>query len=754
MSWSTALPKPHPRMCIIRYVSIRVLASAVGMAGVSAASAQAPAIAPRVEDPNAPANLEAQQMRGRPDREIIMERDVEITRGATVLQADRATYNVVDDEVEASGNIRMKRFGDRYTGDDLRLKMDSGQGYISKPTYFLELNRAQGNAARIDFESQEQAVVTEGTYSTCEGPNPDWYLKADTLDLDTSRDMGIARKTIVYFKGVPILGAPAMTFPLSSARKSGWLPPTIGTSSTGGFEVVTPYYFNIAPNRDLTLYPKLITKRGLQLGAEARYMGQGYRGETRLEGLANDRQTGTTRYAYASKHFQSLTSALSYSWDVNGASDDDYPTDFSRTITSSAQRLLLRNLGMNYAGSFWNASVRASKYQVLQDLAAPIAQPYDRLPQFTFTSARQDIKGFDMSLDAEATRFYHPDLQRGERAVVNPRLSYPIVAPGYFFTPKVSLHATRYRLTGQNTGIANPLGGPGSTIGSTEGSGNLTRSLPTFSLDSGLIFERDSRLFGNAMIQTLEPRVFYVRTPYRDQSRFPNFDTAEADLSFAQLFAENRFVGNDRISDANQITAAVTSRYIETSGAERLRVSLGQRFYLSAPRVTINPVVNPSRSDLLASISAKLTQAVAVDANLQYSESASQVVRANYGARWQPAPKKVLNLQYRRDAPNKLEQAEFSTQWPLAQRWYGVARVNYSLPDRKVAEGLAGVEYKADCWVARVVAQRTPTATNQSASSLFFQLELNGLTRLGSNPIDALRTGIPGYQIVNQPDAL
>ncbi|MES2832564.1 MAG: LPS-assembly protein LptD [Pseudomonadota bacterium] len=762
MSWSIAFPKPHSGMRIIGPIRLRVLAHAathgvviaVGLADVSVALAQTPVAAPRVEDPNAPANLEAGQMSGRPDREIVMERDVEITRGATVLQADRATYNVVDDEVEASGNIRMKRFGDRYTGENLRMKMDSGQGYISKPTYFLELNRAQGNAARIDFESQDQATVTEGTYSTCEGPDPDWYLKADTLDLDVNRDVGTARKTVVYFKGVPILGAPAMTFPLSSARKSGWLPPTIGTSSTGGFEVVTPYYFNIAPNRDLTLYPKLITKRGLQLGADARYMGETYRGETRLEGLANDRQTGTTRYAYASTHFQSITPALSFSWDINGASDDDYPSDFSRTITNSAQRLLLRNLGMNYVGSFWSAGVRASKYQVLQDLAAPIARPYDRVPQFTFAAARQDVKGFDMSLDAEATRFYHPDLQRGERAVVNPRISYPIITPGYFFTPKISFHATRYRLTGENTGIANPLGGPGSTIGSTNGNGNLTRSLPTFSLDSGLIFERETRLFNNAMTQTLEPRLFYVHTPYRDQSRFPNFDTAEADLSFAQLFAENRFVGNDRISDANQITAAITSRYIENSGAERLRVSFGQRFYLSAPRVTINPVVDPSRSDLLASISAKLTQALAVDANLQYSESTGQVIRANYGTRWQPAPKKVLNLLYRRDAPNKLEQAEFSTQWPLAQRWYGVARVNYSLPDRKVAEGLAGLEYKADCWVARVVAQRTPTATNERSSSLFFQLELNGLTRLGSNPIDALRTGIPGYQIINQPDSL
>ena len=752
------MPALTVRLLARAAVHVVTAAAAVAVASLPAAHAQTaaqapakvPSRTPRVDNAAAPVNLEAEQMSGRPDREVIMERDVEITRGATKLQADRATYHVVEDEVEATGNVRLRRYGDSYTGEDLRLKLDSGAGYISKPSYRLEINRAQGDAQRIDFASQEQAVITEGTYSTCEGPNPDWYLKADTLRLDTGRDIGVARKAIVYFKGFPILGSPSISFPLSNARKSGLLPPTFGTSSKGGFEFLAPYYVNIAPNRDLTLYPKIITKRGLQLGADARYLGEGYAGETRVEGLANDRQTRTSRWAVASTHVQSITTALGFSWDINSASDNDYPSDFSHTITSSAQRLLLRNLSLNYAGSFWTAAVRSSNYQVLQDPAAPITRPYDRLPQFTFNAARQDVAGFDWTVDSEATRFHHPDFQNGDRLVLNPKISYPLIGQGYFVTPKMALHATRYNLEARNVTAANPAGGAGSTIGFAQG-GELNRFLPTFSLDSGLVFERNGRLFGQELTQTLEPRLFYVRTPYRDQSRLPNFDTAEADLSFAQLFAENRFIGNDRVSDANQLTAAVTSRYIETSGAERLRVAFGQRFYFTAPRVTLNTIANPSRSDLLASIAGQLTTTVGVDANLQYSESARQVIRANYGARWQPAPKKVLNLLYRRDVPNKLEQAEFSTQWPFAQRWYGVARVNYSLPDRRIAEGLAGLEYKADCWVFRVVGQRTPTATNQTASSLFFQLELNGLTRLGSNPIDALRSSIPGYQNINQP---
>jgi LPS-assembly protein len=297
------------------------------------------------------------------------------------------------------------------------------------------------------------------------------------------------------------------------------------------------------------------------------------------------------------------------------------------------------------------------------------------------------------------------------------------------------LHATRYQLENRVAGAPS----------------DLTRVLPTLSMDSGLVFERDAQFFGSAMTQTLEPRLFYVYTPFRDQSAYPNFDTAEADLSFAQLFSENRFVGNDRISDANQLTAALITRYIEPSGAERMRFAVGQRFYFTEQRVMLGAVRNESRSDLLVSIYGQLTPKVSVDGNIQYSQTLHTMNRANYGARWQPAPKSVLNLQYRLDRVNRLEQIDAAAQWPFAARWYGVARINYSLPESKIAEGLLGVEYKADCWVFRMVGQRTPTATSKATSAFFFQLELNGLTRLGSNPLDALKASIPGYQLVNQP---
>jgi LPS-assembly protein len=734
MTWFSALSH-RKRLFSILTVAI----SATSLPAFVAA--QTSAKQPKTDDRDAPTTLEAERMTGRPDREVILENNVEIIRGGTSITADKATYDIIDDEVEAAGNIRIRQFGDRYTGDELRMRMDTGQGYVVHPTYRLEANNAQGSAERIDFETENRATVTDGTYSTCEGPDPDWYLQSSKLSLDKDRDVGSASRAVVYFKGLPILATPYMSFPLSSERKSGILPPTIGTTSKGGLEISLPYYFNIAPNRDLTLYPKIITRRGLQLGAQGRYLGETYSGETRVEGLIRDRVTDTRRYAISSTHTQLLAPRLTLSSNLNHASDDNYPNDFPSTITAASQRLLPRDLALNYSGSFWSASARASNYQVLQDPLSPIERPYDRLPQLAFQAARQNVKGFDWSLGSEYTNFYHPDRVRGDRFVANPRISYPIIAPGYFVTPSASLHATKYNLDNAVTGAPS----------------SLSRVLPTFSVDSGLIFERDTSFLGDPAIQTLEPRLFYVYTPYRDQSRFPNFDTASTDFNFSQIFSENRFSGHDRISDANQLTAALTSRYMDSSGAERLRVAIAQRFNFEQPRVALSTFGEVSRSDLLASVSGQLTATLSSEANMQYSQSLGRLVRANYGVRWQPKAKHVLNLAYRQDTReeiarvDRLRQFEVSGQWPLTNRWYGVSRVNYSIRDRKVAESLVGLEYKADCWIFRAVAQRVPTATSVATSSIFLQLELNGLSKIGSNPIEALQRNVPGYQIINQP---
>lgn len=740
MSWFSASP-PSQRWAYA--LSALVTATAVP------ALAQVPQVQTikpvRVEDPNPTVYVQAEEINGRPDREITLNRDVELVRGETRVTANTACFQLVENEVTARGNVAMQRFGDKYNGEELQLNLSSGRGFVLRPAYKMELNNAQGQARRLDFISDEEALVTDGTYSTCDGPNPDWYLKSSTLRLDAGRDVGVAGKTIVYFKGVPILGTPAMSFSLSGARRSGWLPPIPGFSA-GRAEIVVPYYFNIAPNRDLTVYPRIMFGRGLQMGATGRYMGETragtYSGNTHAELLLNDQQTKTDRWLLKSVHAQDLTPGWSFGWNLNGASDDDYPGDFSRSVATSAERQLVREVRSDMRGKYWSMSARAQSYQVLQDPASVsdptllVPRPYDKLPEVLFHAGRYDVKGFDWSLDAEITRFSHPDesIVTGNRMVMVPQVSYPIVRPGYFVTPKMMLHASAYQL--DRAAAGRPA--------------SLRRTLPTFSVDSGMTFERPASLFGRSVTQTLEPRLFYVYTPYKDQNDFPLFDSAEPGFNFAQIFAENRFIGADRVSDANQVTLAVVSRFLESNGAERLRLALGQRYYLNEQRVQLTEKVrNDSRSDLLMAAAGRISETWSVDSAVQYNASSSSVVNSNYGVQWSPGPQKVVNAEYRY-VRDEIKNLELSSQWPISARWYGVGRISYSLLRHKTVESLIGLEYKADCWVFRMGAQRFVVTTRKNSTPIFFELELNGLSKLGTgNPLESFYRTIPGYSRLN-----
>ncbi|OEZ98825.1 LPS-assembly protein LptD precursor [Duganella phyllosphaerae] len=709
---------------------------------------------PRVEDVNAPTIVKAEEINGRPERELNLVRDAEIVKDQTKVQSDSACFRQVENEVEADGNVKIWRFGDYFTGDQLKLNMDSGKGYMLNPTYKMEANNAQGKAERINFINADEAQVVNGTYSTCQGDDPDWYLRSSTLNLDNGRDVGTAGHTVIYFKDIPILGTPALSFSLSGARRSGWLSPTPGFGSKGEAELLVPYYVNIAPNRDLTLYPKVILRRGLQMGAKGRYMGETdgglYAGETYLEYLPHDKKyvpvdpgDSTDRWTIKSVHKQALSEDWSYGWNVRASSDNNYPNDFSKSVSSSTERQLLRELRTDYHGDFWTLTARVQKYQVLQDPEAGIdpslfvSRPYDRLPAINFHAAQYDVMGgFDWAFDSELTRFHHPTLLNGTRLVGIPQISYPIIGPSYFITPKVMLNAASYQLDNQAGG----------------GSQNLSRAIPTVSIDSGLVFERDAKFLGKEMTQTLEPRLFYVRTPYRDQTRFPTFDTDAATFNFSQIFSENRFVGSDRIGDANQLTAALVSRFLDSSGAEQLRLSFGQRFYFEDQRVQLDsstPVVD-AHSDILLAASGRISEHWTFDSAVQYNPSLSQVSSQSYTFQWTPAQKKVLNLGYRY-LRNSFKNIELSSQWPLFKRWYGVGRVSYSAQDKKILESLIGLEYSHDCWVFRMGAQRFVTTSTKASTPIFFQLELNGLSHLGvGSPLDAMKNSIPGYQRLNE----
>ena len=712
-------------------------------------------------DPNSPVKLEAQQINGRPDRTITLEKDAKVDKGNSHIEADDIYYDIVDDKVKALGHVFIDRAGDKFTGNQLQLKMDTGIGYMDSPVYRLLRKNAQGRAERVEFESQDSATVLGGDFTTCEGPDPDWYLKSSKLSLDNDSGKGIARNAILVFKGVPIAGTPYISFPLAEERVSGFLAPTFITSTTGGLEVTTPYYVDIAPNRDLTLYPHYISRRGLMLGGEARYMDREYAGQTKAEYLNSDAVTNENRYIISSQHRQNFGSGLTFNSNLNAASDNGYPNDFPFSLGFSnpgtSRRLLLRDAVLNYNDADQRAMFRVTDFQVLQDVNAPIAIPYARLPQLTYQKFNYYDNGLSLEFNSDYTRFSHatgfqgvtPVVRNADRMVLNPRMSYRWQRPGAFIKPSLSVHMTSYNL--------DQVPDPSMTA--------PTRAIPTASLDSGLIFERDASFFGRDTTQTLEPRFFISHTPYvkQDLSLYPNFDSAEADFNYAQVFRENRFVGHDRVGDASTVTTALMSRYLEIEGQERLRVAVAQRFSFADPRVILgNPASQTStiadtKSDILLLSSGRVTRELRLDANFQYSQSNQIFNRVNFGTFWQPEPMKVLNVQYRRDIRSTDPAANFeifdiSGQWPLSARWYGVGRLNYLIKEQDIGQSLIGAEYRADCWIFRFVGQRTPTAQGVINTTVFLQLEFNGLSSLGSNPLTALRANVPGYQKLTQPD--
>ena len=426
------------------------------------------------------------------------------------------------------------------------------------------------------------------TYSGCNCEKPSWYIKATTVDVDFDENEGVARNGVLYFADVPILASPYMTFPVKKERKSGFLVPTYGTTSQGGLDISIPYYFNLAPNYDLTLQPRYFSKRGTQLGGEFRYMGWAYNGTLVGTYLPNDQIRDRDRWMFRWTHQQVLGNGFYTDWDYAKVSDNNYFRDISQLGLNQASTTYLPQRGrVGWSSNYWSTYVQVYKYQTLQDPDAPLIPPYDKVPELYLRGARYDWGGFDVDWTSTAVRFrqplvssvrYGPD---GDRLQSYPTISYPIVRPGWFIVPKAGVNFTQYQTNWYRTDWP---GMPGSS-----NSRAARRARCRSSVDAGLVFDRETTLFGKSSIQTLEPRLYYLRVPYRDQSRLPVFDTSLADFSFSQAFEENTYTGGwDRIANADQVTAALTTRWLDANtGFERLSLSAAQRIYFENQKVTL-----------------------------------------------------------------------------------------------------------------------------------------------------------------------
>jgi LPS-assembly protein len=724
--------------------------------------------------------LQGQRLRVRPDLDVVIEGEASIRKPGVSIQAGQLSFDQSQDMVEATGQVRLSRPGSLLTGPKLSLQVDSFQGTLTKPTFELYKSGAYGQAAQIEFVDDQRAIVREASYTTCRrtpGPEwlPSWVLKATRLNLDEEESTVQAEGVQLRFQDWPVLGIPAVTFPMTTDRKSGLLPPVVGITTNNGLELAQPYYVDIAPNRDATVTTHLMSKRGVAVDTDFRYLERDYSGQARLNLMPADSLRDQARWGWSSQHNGTLDTGLDsvgrlgLGLNLNRVSDDNYWRDFSRSGQVLTQRLLPSTGVLNWGQGNLSMSAQVQRWQTLQDINAPITPPYDRAPQIGLRYGQWQADGLDWSVQADTTRFearydriplatsaVRPVPRNGERSFVLAQVSRPWIRPWGFVTPKLQMHATRYQLD----------------QALDSGARSANRVLPTFSLDSGLVYERETQWFGRGVTQTLEPRAFYARTPFRDQSLLPVYDTGATDFNLSTIYSENAYVGHDRLVDNDALTLGVTSRFFDANnGAEMLRVGMAQRIRFSDQQVVLpgQTAASAGLSDLLLGAGVRWDDRWALDGTVQINSQTDRVSRSTLQGRYSPSPYRVLNAAYRLNQ-GVSEQIDLGWQWPLGDllgrrnsaeesawsrtpgqglgpdRWYSVGRLNFSLTEGRMVDSLLGLEYDGGCWIGRIAFERIQSTVSTATSRLLFQLEFIGLARVGASPLNALRNNIPRYQ--------
>ena len=704
----------------------------------------------------------ADVIEGSVDERMSLKGKANLRQAGTSLTAEQIDYEHQLDDLHAQGQVRLAKGGTIVQGPELRLKLDSQVGTMDNATIAMPAVGGFGSAKRIEFDGPGKVNLLQAMFTTCRPDEAGWLLQADKLRLDQESEQVQAERARLIFQGAQSPVIPRLSFPLTDSRRSGWLPPTVGITSRTGADLTLPYYVNLATNRDLTLYPRLSLLRGASVGAWGRYLEPKANGEFRVELNPNDLRTGEPRYYWSSLHrFQNLA-GWSGQWDVRSVSDDQYLVDYSRNIIGSSIRSIPRAIVASRSLGEGALTLSATTYQNVLD--ARTSPPYEAVPRIEWCwyryadgeSANWAAQRLDWGGVLDVARFRRPliDSVEGWRTVINPSVQAPWRQPWGYIRPSLSLHATDYRFAPSEA--LNRSGFSQAILDQAA----VQRVLPQFSIDSGLFLERQvSRVDG--LEQTLEPRLFYLYVPYREQRQLPIYDTAVADISYAQLFADNRFIGHDRIADANQLTFALSSRLLRSdTGRELFRAAAALRYHLSEPRLQIagQPQLTDPQSDLLMVASGKPYSAWNLDGGVQVGLTRGNLARAFLGARYQPDESRLGNVQLR-FIENQVGQIDASWRWPISGSWSLLGRSNYSF-QRKVLnpvslqtvdarpgviEGLFGAERKADCWAFRTVLQRYVTGPDLTNTAIFVQLELNGFGGIGNNPFDILRRGIPGY---------
>lgn len=668
--------------------------------------------------------------------------NVEVIRDQTALTADQVQYDSDAATVQAEGNVNFWDSNLFWQGAQGHVDLEQKAATFRNGKYRLIGRQGRGHAGSASINNSEHTADFKNVdYTTCPGEIPAWKLAGKDIHLNNNTDVGTAKHVTLQIHDVPVFYLPYFTFPLTDHRKSGFLPPSFGSSSNSGIDLSIPYYWNIAPNYDATITPRFLGDRGAMLKGEFRYLWPQANGQVNFDFLPNDRTfKHDQRDLFGFRHYQSFSHGHAF-LTYNRVSDKRYFEDFGSSLSLASTRFLEQRAELAYSGRYWTLTGRAQGYQTVDRSSDPLNRPYKRLPQLLFTTQLpHHNRQLNFDFHGEAVYFDRDAGVIGGRFDLMPTLSYPINSDAGFFKPRLSLRQTNYLLDRQ-TGVT---------------SSSESRTLPVLSLDSGLYFERDLAFGSHAYLQTLEPRLFYLYIPDTNQDQLPIFDTGEFNLSFDQFFREDRFTGPDRIGDANQITVALTSRLLgRDTGREKLRASIGQIYYLANRNVHLpgKTVITDSLSPFIAEVAARINDDWRTSATLQWDPNSSKTDKAAVNLRYRPDNGAIFNAAYRLrrtstllETTDDVEQTDISFRWPLNPAWSLVGRWNYSLAKDRSLETVGGVEYNSCCWGLRLVGRRFLTSsTGKFDNGLFLQVQLKGLGGFGHKTERFLRRSIPGY---------
>ncbi|TKB50917.1 LPS assembly protein LptD [Ferrimonas aestuarii] len=667
--------------------------------------------APAVDSSTAPVNVQADTSRAIAGESAIFKGKVKLTQGNRAVTADTAEVQQLQQRVTAQGDLVFQDPQLTITADSLEADTANSQATLTNSKYWLHGQQVHGDAEQLELTPDNDIILSKGTFTTCPGEEPDWELKADKIIIDSEEEWGKIYDAQVRVFNTPVFYLPYMTVPVSDKRKTGFLFPAFSTSTKNGVDLKAPFYWNIAPNYDLTLTPQMMSARGVWLAAEGRYLHETNAGQLNLEYINNDRLDSLlkndNRYAYAWQHTSYLESGWRLHVNYSDISDDNYFNDFDSAISASTDNQLSRFGEASYFQDNWNVAVKVQDIKVLGDAQ----DPFRVMPQVNYQYHLPSFYGAaDFQFDTELTHFSHEDSNelKATRWHMEPTLTLPYQTPAGGLTAELKLMQTLYQ---QDIPTNNPNYDQLDSF--------VSRTLPQVRLHGQINFERETSFWSNSYRQTLEPQIQYLYVPYDDQDDIGVYDTALLQDDYDGLFRDRRFSGLDRIADANQFTLGVATRYFDSRNEELLRLSVGQIFYLADSDVTLpnqSNQIQQSSSAMAAELDMKIQDDWFFTGSLQFDTDGGNTNKSEVSVDYRPGRDKLLQLSHRyvpelainetTGEVTDINQFGFRTTWPVAKDTYFVGNYYYDGNLSRTIETFAGIQWESCCWAVRLTYDR------------------------------------------------